>query len=82
LLHGNRFTLSHLDFKQNDVFQAKYPVSYSYRSESTGLAVAALIVWKLTVRKERINEMAAGSRNIHMGTDVLYAKFSSHFKEA
>jgi len=37
---------------------------YSYRSESTGLAIAAFIVWKLTVKKVMIKVRPQDSRNI------------------
>src|SRR5258706_11020768 len=58
-----------------------YPVLnllYSVRNELTGLAIAALMAWKLTVNKATASATNPAAINIHQPIVILYAKSSNH----
>jgi len=53
-------------------------MTHSYRSESTGLAVVALMDWKETVITEMAKATPPDIRNISQPIVIRNAKFCSH----
>jgi len=51
---------------------------HSFRNDTTGLATAAFIAWKLTVIKAIKIAAIPATINIHQLTVILYAKPCSH----
>ena len=55
-----------------------FPFTHSARKDSTGLAIAAFIAWKLTVNKAINNAINPATKNTHQWILILYANPCNH----